>query len=228
MLYYISCGTGNTLSIKRSLLDSDILAYQIDITSIRNILKTHQHLEDFPEPPSIVIADATEKKEAVEDICQSIKNKYPQSKCIAIMKKNEFPESRYRYFKNADFEIYYDISNDIGKDTQQYLKRLGYAPERKFNRLDMRGGRKTATLLNYPIELTPSEHRILLYLTLAGGVPVNESILLKSCFCESYRMLVENVRVHISNINKKAKFLGGRPLICRVKSENEYFLNPYM
>lgn len=228
MLYYISCGTENTLSIKRSLLDSDILAYQIDTHLERCINEAHLHLDNLPEIPSIMIVDATENEEMGESICKNIKNKHPQSKCIAIIKNRDFSESRFRYLKHADFEVYYNSPKDIGKDVERYLKRLGYNPVKEFMRLDLKNGRKAATLLNYPINLTPAEYHILLYLTSSGEAPVNEDFLLKSCFCESYRMLVENVRVHISNINKKAKFLGGRPLICRSASKNEYFLNPYM
>lgn len=76
-------------------------------------------------------------------------------------------------------------------------------------------------LLGYPLRLSPSERKLLVYIAENGGADIDSlSSLLGSGVKRG------NVAVHINSINKKAFDISGRKLI--LFEDSQYNINPHM
>lgn len=67
-------------------------------------------------------------------------------------------------------------------------------------------------LLGYCMALSPREHQILRLIYLRAPETVSRNELLSACFPEGSQQ-AENLTVHVNRINRKAKEIGGLPLI---------------
>lgn len=77
--------------------------------------------------------------------------------------------------------------------------------------------------LGYPLKLTKSECGVLSAVAQSeNGVGKEELV----AFKRMRKIGSQNAAVHVCRINKKAKEIGGRPLI--LFDEGKYFLNEYM
>ena len=76
-------------------------------------------------------------------------------------------------------------------------------------------------LLGYPLRLTPTETKLLTFITERGEASAQ---LLCSLLNEGVSR--QNVAVHISAINRKAQSISGRKLVCF--KNNLYGINPCM
>ena len=78
--------------------------------------------------------------------------------------------------------------------------------------------------LGYPLSLTDTEFAILRILTLCCGNTLSPTEILHRCALSSS---VRSVSLHIHNINRKAREIGGRNLVKNHKNKG-YFLNDEM
>lgn len=81
-----------------------------------------------------------------------------------------------------------------------------------------------ASLLGYPLHLTPNEHKILLTLSLDRNRIFSQDELRLTVFPFSKSTSKNQLAVHICNINKKAYQISGRKLIQN-PHKNGYILN---
>ena len=80
---------------------------------------------------------------------------------------------------------------------------------------------KKAFLLGYPLKLTPTERRFLLFIATNGSASAEDLIpLLRTNASRG------NIAVHICEINRKAHAIGGRKLV--LFEAGRYKLNPFM
>lgn len=78
-----------------------------------------------------------------------------------------------------------------------------------------------AYLLGFPLKLTPTEHRFLLFIAQNSFASANDLIpLLRTNASRG------NISVHICEINKKAYAISGRKLV--MFESGYYHINPYM
>ena len=227
MIVFISPDRTRSSVIRNMLLSEDIFAFSNSFPSTNSFNGVEAFIKNLRIIPEIVIVDATESMDFGEEACLHITNIYPNVKCIALLSKTSASTSRFKYLKNSHYEIDTFPSSDLAVALRALLTRLGYSIKRHFAELDLGDDNKSASLLSYPLHLTHSEYRILLFLCNHTERIFSAEDILAFCFAESYRMKLTNVRSHISSINKKAKALSGRKLILCTRKTG-YQLNHYM
>ncbi len=177
--------------------------------------------------PDIVIIDSAPDTELAEKYCAELKRKFRNIRCISVVDRDIAKCPKGKYVKGSDFETFLHPTEYFGVHIKPILMRYGYIPVYSFGALKLGGTRREAYLLNSPLALSESEYRILMFLAMHTDVPLTEDMILSFCFAESYRMVTSNVRVHISNINRKARAIGGRRLVSFVHNKG-YMLNENM
>ncbi|MBQ8207787.1 MAG: winged helix-turn-helix transcriptional regulator [Clostridia bacterium] len=227
MLCFISIDRGNTIRLRQMMLEKEIFAYHRKFPDFENAHGIRDFLEGLPALPAIAIIDSMAYSDFGESVCREIKKMYPEVKCIVLFDRRKFSFEKYKFYPSSDFEIDGSMNDEPILSLSTILSEIGYGTTRNYKHLRLGNDRHSALYLGYPLELSPAEYRILLYLCGCGDKTVSVDNILGSCFAESYRMVETNIRSHISDINRKAKALGGRRLILSVRGEG-YRLNRYM
>ena len=227
VILFLSANRQNSIRIRRTLIKSGIMSYQRGFPVLENAHGMTSFLISLPEKPTIALIDSSSPPSFGVYASDAVKAIYPDAVCIVLYDRREHKSERFRYYPNADYEI--DISRDDEPNFSllPLITSLGYSLKYSFKHLKLGDDRASCLFLGYPIKLTETEYRILLYMCSCDRKVISAEEILAYCFAESYRMSITNVRSHISSINRKAKSLGGRKLILSVR-EKGYMLNEYM
>lgn len=227
MICFASPNRPRAVVLRKMLLESEIFSFHASFPNLENSHGIRDFINALPFKPTIAIIDATESCIFGEEMCQGLKTAFGEIICIALLDKSKQKTIRFKYLTSSDFEIDTFPSSDLSVALLKILTEIGYSLWRSYKFLELGNSNLEAHLLGYPLKLTLSEYRILLYMCQSADETFSPKILLGSCFVESYRMTETNIRTHISSINKKALALCGRRLILSERGKG-YRLNEYM
>lgn len=210
--------------IKSELLANGFLVYtpNFNIPDLRG-----NYTFSLPVTPSIFVVDAIEDLRFAEKLTGTLKEAFPSSRAVLLIDREQFQSERFRHLPFSDFEIKTDRNYRIADEMKRIFRSLDIEYNTRIRKLSIDLQSRTAYLHGAAIKLTPAEMRILLLLCNTEKEHADESLILSCCFAESYRMVVSNVRAHVSGINKKSQKLFSRKLILCDKNEG-YYINPYM
>ena len=170
-------------------------------------------------PPRSIVINQLEDLTITKRLCAAIKVTHPHISIGVILNQSQTEKALFRYVIEADAELIspYSDSELIG-----FLKRLHNTscPSLSSNLVCTHC---KSYLLGYDMKLSPSENRILLFLSAFDGKKITAEAICDGCLNSSAG--IEAVRVLISRINKKAQSISSRSLILR-SHEKGYYINP--
>ena len=157
-----------------------------------------------------VILDAVSELPHAEQLCRNLRASYPEMPIAAIVSKHAIPNLLVNSLLRDTDPI--SVTTDMlrfcatcGWNTRTlstYALSIGYDP-------------RTTGYMGYCLPLSPREHDILRCLLYRAPHLTTVDDLMSLCF-RGGRQRVENLFVHISNINKRAARIDPRPLIVNV------------
>ncbi len=226
MIALITDSVFDAVDLKAKLIDSDIFVYSMKhsrLSSERSVLSA---VEDPGAEAELFTVHSSKGDLSETDKCLAIlKRNFPEVICIAsVLKAPKI--SMYKYLENSDRELLYSGLDDLADRLIELAADSLPKLQRKHSFLELSSPGE-AYFLGFPFRLTKAEYRILLFLCQRTNSPSSARLLLGCCFPEGYRMTETNIRSHISSINRKAIFLGGRKLILNERGKG-YMLNKFM
>ena len=159
---------------------------------------------------------------STQKLCAETKKKYPHISVGAILSQRAIQKSQLRYIPSADCEL---ISPFFGKNFIDFIQNLSpiSLPSVSPNLIL---SNDSSYLLGYDMKLSPSEHRILVFLSTFNNLVLNANTICELCLnAQPTKERIATLRVMINRINKKAKNISSRPIILS-SYKNGYFINP--
>ncbi len=184
-------------------------------------LRNEDNFEDIlnaPIPPRSIIINQFEELDSMKRLCSEIKVTYPDISVGIILNESQTKKSLFRYVPEVNEELIYPFSD---RDFICFLKKLHNVSIPSISSSLVCTPNKSY-LLGYDMKLSPSENRILLFLSAFDGKKITAEAICGGCLNSGSG--VEAVRVLINRINKKAKNISSRSLILR-SHEKGYYIN---
>ena len=182
-------------------------------------------LSDTGSPiyPNAVVIDAqNEALEYAQSLCGKIKDEYPSVKIGVILNSDVTAVSLFRYVPAADAEIICPFSDD---DLFSFFSQLHSIIIPSLS-LHFSCTAKSSQLLGYDMKLSPSENRILVFLSIFNNLKLNANTICEACLnVPPDKDRIATLRVLINRINKKAQNISARPIILN-SYEKGYYINP--
>lgn len=227
MICFISSSRDSSIAIRKRLLKTDIFSYQRCFPNLENLHGVEDFVNDIPFEFSIALIDSVSDGNFGDLICEELRELKPNMTLIVLFDKSLHKTERFKYYEKADYEIDMDRGDEPAFSLSPLLGSLGYVPEYGCRHLKLIKDTHSAIYLGMKMPLTESEYRILLFICTNADRVISPEELLAFCFSESYRMVISNVKHHISHINEKSKALGGRKLILSVRGKG-YKINDFI
>lgn len=181
--------------------------------------------ENIPNDVTAILIDYTSNRTAAKEICLKLKSRFPNAKIAALASKNGLAYERFTYAPGADIELILPVTRDrLAAFVYDHYYKQVQPTLFSDPRLYISHNRNDSRLLGYMLELTSSEHRILLLLASFPNCIFSTDEICKLCFGGAK---ASSIKVHVCNINKKAKALSGRKLINSYRPQS-YSLNRNM
>ena len=177
-------------------------------------------LGSYPILPEAAIIDECENIENTKDLCNKLKALYPSLKIGVILSNERSALSLFRYVPDADEEIFSPLSSEAFADFLQKLCPVSI-PSVSPNLICTP---KASYLLGYDMKLSPSENRIMIFLSMFNNLKLNANTICELCL-NIPEDKISNVRVLINRINKKAQNISSRNVILN-SYKNGYYINP--
>lgn len=169
--------------------------------------------------PKAIVIDEQKDIEFTKKLCSEVKVKYPELPVGVILNKDQTELALFRYVPASDAEIFSPFSDS---DLVCFLKKL-YNMSISSVSPHLICSVKASYLLGYDMKLSPSENRILVFLSVFSNLKITADAICDGCLNSTSG--IETARVLINRINKKAKNISGRPIILN-SYENGYYINP--
>ena len=170
--------------------------------------------------PNAIIIDEGEDIEFIKKQCKKIKAEHPNIPIGVILNKNEALLSLFRYVTEADGEIFSPLSSEVFADFLQKLYPVSIPSVSS----SLICTPKASYLLGYDMKLSPSENRIMLFLSIFNNLKLNANTICELCL-NIPEDRISTVRVLINRINKKAQNISSRHIILN-SYEKGYYINP--
>ena len=166
-----------------------------------------------------VIIDASLPQDESKRICRSMKESKSILKIGVILKSSKSASARFLQLKDADAELFLPFTHD---QFLSFYKRLCPLEKEctKNPRLAISPDRLKTYLIGYKLDLTKTEHKILLLLSANPDRSFSASDISRLISPLSIKLMsANNVAVHVSANNKKAYLITGRMLILNSHKE---------
>ncbi len=203
---------------------NELIGRNLHIAGVRTIAQLQ--LYEGISPLAILI-DGRKNLALVKEDCKKLKSIFSNSIIIGYFDKA--PEDKNLYSRVYGFtrEIVAASPIDAANEFYNYISCRGLIAKPFDNGiLKLTESHNKAEFLGFDVSLSKTEYRIVRLFTDYPECELTKEAVLHLCFKDSHIADLNNVSVHISNINKKFVYLGGRQLI--LFSEGKYRLNPYM
>ncbi len=216
------------------LISKDIfLSKEIRNELIKNNLniaafKTVDGLQLYEEiHPLAILIDGRENPGQLDNQCKKLKAVFPDSIIVGYFDRPYKSKNVYSRVCGIRREIVSPSPSLAATEFYNYIRCRGLI-SRPFDNgiLKLTESHSKAEFLGFDMSLSKTEYRIIRLFTNYPELEFSKKALLHLCFKDSHIADQNNVSVHISNINKKFIYLGGRQLV--ISSEGRYRLNPYM
>lgn len=227
MICFISSSRDSSIEIRKRLLKADIFSYQRSFPDLENAHGIKNFINELPPELSFALVDSVSDGNFGNLVCRELKEIKPNMTLIVLFDRSFHKTEKFKYYEMADYEIDISQGDEPAFSLSPLLESLGYMPEYEYRHLKLIKAKHSAIYLGMKMPLTESEYRILLFICTNADSVISPEELLAFCFAESYRMVISNVKHHISHINKKSKALGGRKLILTIR-EKGYKINDFM
>ena len=170
--------------------------------------------------PDAAIIDECENIGDAKDLCNKLKALYPSLKVGVILSEERSALSLFRYIPEADEELPSPFSPNALID---FMERLHPSSAPSLSR-NLICTKSASYLLGYDMKLSPSENRILIFLSTFNNLKLNANTICELCL-NIPEEKIATVRVLINRINKKAENISSRPIILN-SHEKGYYINP--
>ncbi len=186
-------------------------------------LETILNDTETPIYPNAVVIDAqSQNLEYALLLCDKIKIAYPSVKVGVILSSAVTEVSLFRYVPSADDELIFPFSNEGLIDFLSNLHSVNIPSVS----LHFSSTAKSSYLLGYDMKLSPSENRILVFLSIFNNLKLSANTICEICLnTPPDKDRIATLRVLINRINKKAQNISSRPIILN-SYENGYYINP--